>query len=166
MLVYTVHEPARPAKSPDERAEEVIFVKEGFTWWGFFFAPFWLLANSLWLEFAIGFVLLAGLAAGLTATGLKNEANIVLDLLPALIVGFEGHGLKRWNLERKGYRFIAPVAGENYNECERRFFAAWLPTLASPGVKPASIPPLDSAPGSWGDWTGPGAIGTLPGSIA
>ena len=39
MIVYTVHEPGIPAKSLDERADEVVFVKEGFTWWGFLFAP-------------------------------------------------------------------------------------------------------------------------------
>ncbi len=166
MLVYTVHEPARPAKSPEERAEEVLFVKEGFTWWGFFFGPLWLLANALWLEFGIALVLTVALEAGLAAAGLKAEADLVVNLLTALIVGFEGHNLKRWNLERRGYRFITPVAGENCEECERRFFAAWLPTLAGPAIRPASIPPLDTAPGSWGNWPGPAVAGTLPGSIA
>lgn len=165
MLVYTVHEPARPAKSPDERADEVVFVKEGFTWWGFFFGPFWLLFNALWLEFLAALALSAALGAGLVAAGLKDEAGTIVDLTLALLIGFEGNELRRWSLERKGYSFLAPVAGESYEQCERRFFAAWLPSLAGPDAKPAAKQLIDAAPNKWGDWPGPGAVGTLPGEI-
>jgi hypothetical protein len=82
-----------------------------------------------------------------------------------LIVGFEGNSLRRWQLERKGYVFLASVAGKGFEECERRFFDAWLPTLAKPKAAPAPQPASSIGPHSWGDWPGPGAVGTLPGEI-
>ncbi len=165
MIIYTVHEPGRPAKSPSERADEVVFIKEGFTWWGFLFGPLWLLTNALWFEFIIAALIWAGLAAGLTQLGLKDQAAGIASLLVMLIVGFEGNDLRRWRLERKGYSLLAPVAGSGYEECERRFFEAWLPSLAGHDAKPAPKPALNTAPSAWGDWAGPGATGSLPGEI-
>ncbi|MGO8955645.1 MAG: DUF2628 domain-containing protein [Rhodomicrobium sp.] len=165
MIVYTVHEPGRPAKSLEERADAVVFIKEGFTWWGFLFGPLWLLFNALWFEFAAALLLAAALAAGLAGLGLKDQAASIAYLLLMLIIGFEGNGLLRWRLERKGYSYLASVAGNSFEECERRFFDAWLPSVASQNAKAAPKPAPDISPSSWGDWPGPGAVGTLPSEI-
>lgn len=163
MIVYTVHEPSHPAQPLDARADEVIFIKEGFTWRGFLFAPLWLLFNALWFEFIAALLLVAGAAAGLTVLGLKDQAGGIAYLLLILIIGFEGNGLRRWRLERKGYVYLASVAGHSLEECERRFFDAWLPSLTRQRSKAASNPGPDVTANSWGDWPGPGAVGTLPG---
>ncbi len=163
MRVYTVYEPGRPAKSLEERANETVFIKEGFTWGGFLSGPFWLAFNALWFEFAFALLIWTAVAGALTAAGLKDEAAGIGYLLLMLIIGFEGNSLWQWRLERKGYSFIAPVAGNSFEECEHRFFNLWLPALAASNVKPAPKPAADSGPGAWGDWTGPDAVGTLPG---
>jgi hypothetical protein len=165
MLIYTVHEPGRPAQSLDERADGVVFVKEGFTLWGFLFGPLWLLFNGLWIECVLSVLLSAGAATLLIGFGLgQDQATGLANLLLMLVIGFEGNSLKRWRLDRKGYAFLASVAGKSFEECERRFFDAWLPAVAKP--KPA--PQSGSGPGArpWGDWPGPSAVGTLPGGIA
>ncbi len=164
MIVYTAYEPGLPAKSPGERADEVVFIKEGFTWWGFLFGPFWLLFNGLWFEFVGALLLAGGLSALLAGLGLKDQAPGIAHLALALIVGFEGNGLRCWRLERKGYTLLAPVAASGYEECERRFFEAWLPSLAQP-AKPEPKPAMNHSPNSWGDWAGPGVAGTFPGEI-
>jgi hypothetical protein len=166
MLIYTVHEPSRPAQALDERADEAVFIKEGFTWWGFLFGPFWLLFNALWFEFAFALILSAAAAATLSQLGLSRDQSAGLaNLLVMLIVGFEGNSLRNWRLERKGYRYLASVAGESFEECERRFFDAWLPTVAKPNPAAAPKPALGPVLSTWGDWPGPGAVGTLPGEI-
>ena len=166
MVIYTVQEPPRPARSLDERADGVVFIKEGFTFWGFFFGVFWLLYYRLWFEFAAAILVLAGLGAFLGALGLGREAGVILSLFVMLFVGFEGNDLRRWRLHRKGYVFLASVAGRSLIDCERRFFDAWLPHVAGPMPKalPPS-PPVDprQAPPSGGGWRGPSAVGTLPG---
>ncbi len=166
MIVYTVHEPGIPAKSLEERADDTVFIEEGFTWWGFFFAPVWLLFNALWFEF-IGAVLLAAVTGSMLAQlGLKDQAPAIAYFLLMLIVGFEGNGLRRWRLERKGYVYLASAAGHSLEECERRFFDAWLPSVAPRHPKPEPRPASTSARGSMSDWPGPGVIGTFPGEVA
>ena len=165
MIVYTVHEPGIPAKSLEERADDAIFISEGFTWWGFLFAPAWLLLNSLWFELIAALLLAAVADFGLTQLGLKDQAPAIAYFLLMLIAGFEGNGLRRWYLERKGYVYLASVAGRSLEECERRFFDAWLPSVAARRPSPASAPAAGSARGSFGDWQGPGVVGTFPGEV-
>jgi hypothetical protein len=165
MIVYTVHEPGIPAKSLEERADDAVFIKEGFTWWGFLFAPAWLLLNSLWFEALAALLLAAAANYGLTQLGLKDQAPAMAYFLLMLIVGFEGNGLRRWCLERKGYVYLASVAGTGLEECERRFFDAWLPSVADRRPGPASVPASGIARGSLGHWPGPGVVGTFPGEV-
>ena len=87
-------------------------------------SPLWLLYNRLWFELAAVLILSAGITAGLIELGLGEQSAGIANLLIALIVGFEGNNLIRWRLERKGYLFLASVAGRTYEECERRFFDA------------------------------------------
>ena len=121
MIVYTVHEPGIPAKSLDERADEVVFIKEGFTWWGFLFGPLWLLFNALWFEFAGAVLLAAAVNSGLTQLELKDQAEAIAYLMLMLIVGFEGNGLRRGRLERKGYVYLASVAGAAWRSASGAF---------------------------------------------
>ncbi len=162
MIIYTVHEPQRPASSVEERADSIVFVKEGFTWWGFLFGPFWLLFNRLWFEFIVALLLAAGLTAVLVQFGLKEQAPGIANLLLALIIGFEGNDILRWRLQRKGYPFVASVAGRNRLECERRFFDAWLPHVMGKGGGGAT-PVMDL---KGGDWSMPSTIGTWPEATA
>ena len=168
MIIYTVHEPPHPAQTIEERADDVVFVKEGFSWWGFLFGPFWLLFSGLWLELALVLLFSAGLAVGLIQLGLKDQAPGIINTLLMLMIGFEGNDLKRWRLDRKGYTFLASVAGRDFEECERRFFDAWLPHIAGAGGRPTATGVMDlkASPQSGGDWRGPSAIGTLPGATA
>jgi hypothetical protein len=166
MIVYTVHEPGIPAKSLDERADEAVFVKEGFTGWGFWLAPAWLLFNALWLELFAALLLAAVAGSVLTQLGLKDQVPAIAYFLLMLIVGFEGNGMRRAQLERKGYVFVAPVAGHNLEECERRFFDAWLPSAAARYPGPEAKQGSGAARGSFGGWAVTGVVGTFPGEVA
>jgi hypothetical protein len=165
MIVYTVHEPERPAQSMEKRADGIVFIKEGFTWWGFLFGPLWLLFNRLWFELIAALLISAGVAAGLAQLELGDQAPGIVNLLLMLLVGFEGNDLRRWRLDRKGYAFLASVAGRDFEECERRFFDAWLPHIAGGRIgRPLAAPVMDPKPSASADWRGPNAIGTLPGA--
>ncbi len=165
MIVCTVYEPSRPAQTLGERADAVVFIKDGFTWRGFLFGPLWLLSNALWFEFILGLLLVAGAAGALTQLGLKEEAAGVAYLLLMLIAGFEGNDLRRWRLERKGYRFLASAVGNSLEECEWRFFQTWLPSLTDAWAKPVQKPALDVTLMLSGAWSGPGRAGAVPDEI-
>lgn len=156
MIIYTVHEPQRPAESIEARAEGVTFVREGFTIWGFLFGPLWLLFNRLWFEFIAALVLSGALGAVLAEFGSKGQAAAIVDLLLALIIGFEGNDILRWNLQRKGYAFLASVVGRTRLECERRFFDAWIAHVKG-GAGATPVMDLKS-----GDWRTPDTIGGWP----
>jgi hypothetical protein len=168
MIVYTVHEPEPHAQSIEERADDIVFVKEGFTWWGFLFGPFWLLFNRLWFEFIAFILLSSAIAAAMKQLGLQEQGQVFVSLFFMFLIGFEGNNLRRWRLERKNYTFLASMAGRDFEECERRFFDAWLPYASGQKNKPPlpPSPPSTPTPASWPQqsWGGSSAIGTLPGA--
>lgn len=129
VVAYTVHEPAEPADAPTERADGLVFVKDGFNWWAFLFGPLWMLVNRLWLPF-LGYLVLAGAVGGIlylldVGAAWATLASLALNL----IVAFEADSMQRWSLDRKGWRMIGTVSGANMRECERRFFERWLTAI-------------------------------------
>lgn len=145
MLSFTVHEPPHAPTDRTDRAESLVFVKDGFSWSAALFAPLWLLAHRLWWPF-LGYVVLSGLFellrwSTMVDPGWVTLAGIVLHIL----IGFEADTLRRWSLDRRGWRTLGSVSGRNAAECERRFFEQWLP--GQPLIAPApSLKPLGNAP--------------------
>lgn len=128
MITYTVHEP--PQSPPDriDRAQSLAFIKDGFSVWAAAFTPFWMMAHKLWLALAIYVAVAVLVEVGLWALGIGQQpAAIILGALH-LIVGYEADTIRRWTLDRRGWRMIASVNGRNAEDCERRFFETWLPT--------------------------------------
>ena len=144
MKTFTVYEPPAAAADRLDRAESLVFVKEGFSWVAAAVAPFWLIANKLWLALLgyAGTVLV--LQAGLWAFGLGQRPLGYAIAALNLLVGLEADSLKRWTLERNSWQPAGTVNGRNVEECERRFFDNWLPR--QPMIRPANL----SGPGSLG----------------
>ena len=77
---------------------EPVLVREGFAWGALFLGPLWLAVHRAWIAAAISlaaYVLLAALAPA--------PANAILGVGLALMLGFTGHDLRCWALERRGY---------------------------------------------------------------
>lgn len=157
MKVFTVHEPAGLIGRSDAAARRIVFVKEGFCWPAFLIAPVWLVYRRMW------WVLLGFLAASVALGGLElwlgpdSAVSSVTELALLLLFALEANNLRRWELRRRGYRMRAAVSGRDLEECERKFFAAWLAAApeprsrAEPRAAPAAVAP---AP--------PGVIGMFP----
>lgn len=133
MLSYTVHEP--PDSPPDrtDRAEGLVFVRDGFSWTAALFAPLWLIGHRLWWPL-LGYLVLSGLLGSL-ATTVDTAWTTLATIALHLLIGFEADTLRRWSLERRGWHTIGSVTGRTADECERRFFDLWLP--AQPDAAPA-----------------------------
>jgi len=122
MAVYTVLEP--PASGDDMRdAERVAFVRDGFSWLAFLFPLLWLLWHRMWLVFVLWIAIVVLAEWG--ASFLGGPAPLVAAAAIAVLIGFEANNLRRWTLERRGWRFAGVVAGTDRSECERRFFSGW-----------------------------------------
>jgi hypothetical protein len=129
---FTVHEPPLHAggSSRMERAESLLFVRDGFSWRAALFSPFYLLVRGEWRALAAYIGVATVLALLLSATGAKSDWIVWMFVLLNLITGFEASELKRWSLDRAGWQEVGSVSGRGHEEAERRFFEAWLPTLA------------------------------------
>jgi hypothetical protein len=132
MPTYTVHAP--PLRKGDKVAdpEHFVFVRDGFHFWAFVLAPFWLLVHRLWLVF-IGYVVATSLIGGLFYwAGAPQWLEFFGSLAVALLVGFEAASLWRWTLDRHGWKTLGLVVGDDAETAERRFYAEWARPARAP----------------------------------
>lgn len=125
VVAYTVHEPPEPPADRLDRAEQLVFVKDGFDIAAAIAAPAWLLANRLWLAFA-GYTAAMTILIGVLIVAPAEWIALAI-LVVHVIVGFEADQLKRMKLESTGHTLLGSVIGRNEGECERRFIEKWLP---------------------------------------
>jgi hypothetical protein len=146
VVIYTVHEPPNASANRLESAEQLLFVKDGYSWFAALLPVIWLLAKKMWLECA-AFAALAGIIVwAFTAAGAPQLGNAIL-LAIQIVFGFEAGALYSEALTRRGWRVVGTVSGRNLEDCERRYLEVWLPTRTE-------IPPVASEgrappPASW-----------------
>ncbi|BBE73711.1 DUF2628 domain-containing protein [Oharaeibacter diazotrophicus] len=135
MAIYTVHAP--PGEDPPaSRAEEVRFVREGFSIWALVLPGVWFLWNRMWLVF-LGW-LAAMVAFEFAGRALPGPYVPLAAALFGLFLALEARDLLRWTLERRGWRLVGVVEGGDRDVAERRFFDA---LLVDPAAAPASADP-------------------------
>jgi hypothetical protein len=96
--------------------------------------------------------------------GVGAAGSAFAALLIAFLVGAEASTLRRFTLDRRGYRQVGVVGGTNAEAAERRFFDAWTEAggdkrpgpPASPRA-PSPMPPMPQAPDIVGLFPEPGA---------
>lgn len=161
MPTYTVHEPPpRDGRSADP--ERFLFVRDGFHFWAFVLAPLWLLFRRLWLVFVLFVIVTMVVDGGLALVGLKGTAQVVAELLIALFVGLEAGGLRRWTLERRGWKTLGFVVGDDLEDAERRFYAEWTTRQQDAAAPPPPAEPPRTTPVRRGAPTGADVLGLFP----
>jgi hypothetical protein len=127
MQTFTVHEPPNAPPDRIDRAESLVFVKEGFSWGAALFGPLWLLVHRLWWPL-LAYLVIYATAELVRTAGMIDPRWIGLGLLALnVLLAFEADTLRRWALDRRGWRLLGSANGRNRTECERRFFDAWMP---------------------------------------
>lgn len=127
MMTFTVHEPPAPDSDRVDRADKLEFVKDGFSWLTAISPPLGFIAKSLWIA-AFAYIVLVSAVAWLLAKLGVGQSWIGLVMLALNVyLGFEISTLKRWSLDRAGWKTVGVVMGRSLPECERRFFEGWLP---------------------------------------
>jgi hypothetical protein len=163
MSVYTVHEPPSRAGTAASDVERFAFVRDGFSWWAFLFAPLWMLRHRMWLVL-IGYVVIAAaIEVPVKLSGAPGFAASIIGLLLGLLVGLEAGTLRRFTLSRRGWKNLGVVSGDDREDAERRFFDAWLQrTSSASGGPPAPTPGSTSVAPRWRGPLGPDVIGLFP----
>ncbi len=138
MSVYTIHAPPAGTAGPDP--ERFVFVRDGFHFWAFVFAPVWLLLKGLWLPLVIYVAIAAALHATMWLLAVPAATYAMLVLLMHLLVGLEAGTIRRWTLKLRGWTALGVVTATNRDGAEQRFYDRWVARAARGGAPPA--PPL------------------------
>src|SRR5690606_33677752 len=135
MRIYTVHElPGAPLDGAGLK-----LVKEGFSFPAFAFSWALLLwhlacvALSLWIRLSVITSFLVQMAFGAPAAA-------IVSFLLNFLLGAEGNDIRRWTLERQGYREVGLTGGTTLEEAERNFFAKWERPLTADLLPPVNTP--------------------------
>jgi hypothetical protein len=163
MSVYTVHEPPMRAGAAAADVERFAFVRDGFSWWAFLVAPLWRLRHRMWLVL-VGYVVVAGaIEIPVRMSGGPVLATSLIGILLGLLVGLEAGTLRRFTLNRRGWKNLGVVSGDDIDDAERRFFDAWLQrTNSTSGGPRAPTPGAASAAPIWRGPSGSDVIGLFP----
>jgi hypothetical protein len=151
MPVYTVHAPI--ANSANVAATDRFgFVRDGFHFWAALLGPLWLAWHRLWLALIGWIVLIVAVDAGMAALGAGRGAIFSVNLLLALLMGFEAASLKRWTLSRRNWRQLDIVVADDEESAERRFFDRWTAKQRGLGTDQSTVdrgapPPTRDVPG-------------------
>ena len=141
MAIYTIHAPSAGRRPDDPTA--FVAIKDGFCWPALIIPLVWTIYRRLWVVLCLailGMVLLGFLApfGGAVVGGIY--------VLGRVYYGLEANGLRRWTLERKGYRLIGLAEGRGIEEAERRFFATWQGDGAAGVTSNATPEPVGETP--------------------
>jgi hypothetical protein len=151
MPVYTVHAPT--ANDAGVRAtDRFAFVRDGFHFWALILGPVWLAWHRLWLALLGWIVLVAAIDAAMARLGAGGGAIFLVDLLLAVLLGFEAASLKRWTLSRRNWRQLDIVVADDEEAAERRFFDRWTAKQRALGNDQSAVdrgapPPTRDVPG-------------------
>jgi hypothetical protein len=150
MPVYTVHAPV--TNGADLTAtDKFAFVRDGFHFWAAVAGVIWLAWHRLWLALIGCIVLMLAVNAGLGALRVGSGAILLIDVVLALLLGFEAASLRRWTLSRRKWRMLDVIVADDEESAERRFFDRWTArnrvTSDSYSVDRGSPPPTRSVAG-------------------
>jgi hypothetical protein len=146
MSIYTVHEPPLRATETIADPERFSFVRDGFSIWAFLFAALWMLWHRMWLVLLIYLVVAVGVESALRYAGFSGPVLGVVAFAISLLVGIESGTLRRIALVRRGWKNVGVVSGNDLEEAERRFFAAWTrQTPTKRAEAPATVPAASAA---------------------
>ncbi len=124
MPVYTVHAPV--THSADYRAtDRFAFVRDGFHVWAALLGVVWLAWHRLWLALLGWIVVMAAIDVGMVRLGTGSGTIFLVNVLLALLLGFEAASLKRWTLSRRNWRQLDIVVADDEETAEHRFFDRW-----------------------------------------
>ncbi|HSP50342.1 MAG TPA: DUF2628 domain-containing protein [Pseudolabrys sp.] len=163
MPTFTVHQPPPRKGEAANAPERFVFVRDGFHFWAFVLAPFWLLRYRLWLAFAICLAASILLGIGLLLIGASSTVQFLVGLLIALLIGFEVATIRRWKMSRRGWKMLGFVVGEDTEAAERHFYAEWCKRAReAPPAPPAAPEPRSAVPLRRGTPSPSDVIGLFP----
>jgi hypothetical protein len=151
MPVYTVHGPTTNG-ADFATTDRFAFVRDGFHFWAAVLGVVWLAWHRLWLALLGWIILMAIIDFGMVKLSVGAGTILLVDILLALLLGFEAASLERWTLSRRNWRQLDIVVADDAEAAERRFFDRWTARQRGLGndqlaVDRGAPPPTRNIPG-------------------
>ena len=151
MPVYTVHAPVT-GNAGIPAPDRIAFVRDGFYVWAALLGVVWLAWHRLWLALIGWIVLMAVIDVAMMRLGVGPMEIFLVDVVLALLLGFEAASLRRWTLSRRNWRQLDIVVADDEEQAERRFFDRWAAKQRNLSNDQAAIdrggpPPTRDVPG-------------------
>ena len=127
-MIYTIHMNNTDVAPVDDGVEDgrfdsVVAIPESTAKWAIVFPPLWLAWHKLWWPLVV--YLLIGLLASAAFVAFQSLAILLLAGLPGMYLFLEGHQLRRYGLETRGYKLIDVVEASDETAAINRFVANW-----------------------------------------
>ena len=106
-------------KNNSEKIEDLIFVKEGFSFAAFFFSNLWFLYHRMWREFFL--LILVNFIFAYFFTLLSDFDKIFLQIAFVFIVALNANHWLCEYLKKKNYQFVGLVFGADLTNAKIRF---------------------------------------------
>ncbi len=106
-------------RNSEEKIEDVILLKEGFSFFAFCFGPFWFLSHKMWNEF---FVLIAlNISFAFFANDFFRSNKILLEILFSFMIAINANYWFGEHLRKKNYQFVGLIFGSSKSNAQLRF---------------------------------------------
>lgn len=139
MPVWTVHAAPMIGASAAP-GEDVVIIREGFSWTAFLVPLIWALRYRLWLAFFL--LLAAEIGMSLLAARFGGAVGWPLMLGLMFWFGLEARNVRRAKLDHAGWDVVGIVNAHNAREAERRFFEkTYRPHVVPMGSGNRPLPP-------------------------
>ena len=124
-------------------ADDVVFLRDGFSWWALLFPLPWLAIHGMWIVLLVALGAQFAIWATAEALGFGDAMRVIFSGAINLILGFEGNSLLRWTYGRRGFEELGLIQGDDLEAAEYRYFTEFgLPPVDEP--PPAPKPALSS----------------------
>ncbi len=109
--------------SGEWEADNMVFVKDGFSLPALVIPELWLIWHRMWIPL-LGYLGYRVVIA-LVALALGDAVSAMIGFVLAFLFALEANNLRRWSLDRRGWRIVGESIGRNRNEAEFLFFRDW-----------------------------------------
>jgi hypothetical protein len=121
-------------EAPDGKPDRVVFIREGFSWSGFFLTFLWAVWHRMWVVAALLIAISAAFIVAVSLELLDPVLASVVQLGISVLFGFEAHRLQESSLLRAGFRHAGLIEASLLEAAELSYFAG----------RVASAPPAQS----------------------
>jgi len=106
-------------KNQNNKIDNIVLIKEGFSFYALVFSVFWFLYHKMYKEFAI--LLLVALSISVLGNLHPDFDKVIIDILMSVIIAINANHWRENHLKKEGYEFVDVIFGKDKEEAQINF---------------------------------------------